>query len=177
MFFTGAADELDPVVRIGRGGGRARARARARAGARARAKGGAGYGTKNYEGRGQGSDQGKGKGKDQDKGKGKGRGRTTGSSRGDREEGKGRRGPHALSQLLTDLLRHDGGTTKYPITPDGWTAVDVVLRHPHAAEYSAADILTEVRTNTKGRFTVTSWPDLADGRQQVAAWSGHTIEG
>jgi hypothetical protein len=151
--------------------------------------------------KGKGKDQGKGKGQDQDKGKGKDqKGKGRGSSQGasprkghgkdqgpgqEKGKGKGRRrtgsirggppptGPNALSHLMADVLRHDGCTSLYPMTEDGWMTIDVLLTHPHGVRYTPGDVLEEVRRNNKGMFTASNYADTVDGQQQVAAWAGH----
>jgi len=93
---------------------------------------------------------------------------------GRRSEGGagGRDRTERLSRALSALLRHNAVAEGLHVRPDGYVAVDELLRHRRFADVTFAELEHIVATNEKQRFTLT-----VDeyGAAWVKANQGHTL--
>lgn len=79
-----------------------------------------------------------------------------------------------LSKSLSYALRHGANKMGLHLNPDGFMYVEDVLAHAQFRPYSLEDVERIVANNNKQRFKLR--PHLEDGRLQIRANQGHSVQ-
>ncbi|XP_031718417.1 tRNA 2'-phosphotransferase 1 isoform X2 [Anarrhichthys ocellatus] len=79
-----------------------------------------------------------------------------------------------LSKAMSYALRHGANQMGLQMGTDGLMFVEELLAHPQFRSYSLEDVERVVATNEKQRFKLC--PHLEDGRLQIRASQGHSLQ-